>query len=103
MRRWAFVVSILGMLVLAGFFVFDVKTADNLEELEINQKVRLDGTVLSEKASYGIRIFELDNGIELVCECNGGFKGKMVFVEGVVSEYKENKQIEVLKIWQEET
>ncbi len=102
MRRWVFIVVILGMLVLVGvmiFYVRGVESYSDLEELEINQKVRLSGLVVSEKVIYGDeKILELDNGIELICEGCGLFEGEDVFVEGVVEEYKDGKQVRVLRI-----
>jgi len=95
MRRWAFVIAVLGMLVLLGYFVFDVREVDSLEGLEINQRVILGGEVVGEENSYGRRVFKLGNGIELVCEGCGDFVGGEIVVEGIVLE---NGRVEVLEI-----
>jgi len=99
MRRWAFVVAVFGMFVLVMFLGFFGKEVESLEGLEVNQKVYLEGEVVEERFLFGnSRLLVLDNGIELVCECSGSFKGRDVEVVGVVSEFEGNKQVEVLEI-----
>lgn len=99
MRRWAFVVFMLGMLVLIGVMIFNVKEVRSLEGLEDNQHVKLNGLVVSERGIYDDeKILELDSGIVLVCEGCGSYLDKEIFVEGIVEEYKGEKQIRVLRI-----
>lgn len=102
MRRWAFVVFMLGMLVLVGVLVFYVREVESyleLEGLEINQRVRLSGEVVSERVLYGDeKLLELDSGIVLICEGCGSYLDKEIFVEGVVEEYEDGKQVRVLKL-----
>jgi len=98
MRRRAFVVALVGMLILAWFFVFDVKEVDSLDGLEVGQRVKLFGEVVREKNSYGERIFELDNGVELRCGDCAVKVGEEIFVEGVVGEFKGRRWVEVLTI-----
>ena len=102
MRRFAFVIMILGMFVLFWFMGSDgeeIESYEDLENLEINQKVFLEGRIISERIIYsGTKLIILDSGIELVCECVGNFIGEDVFVEGVVEEYKGKKQVGVLAI-----
>jgi hypothetical protein len=98
MRRWAFVVAILGMFVLLFFLSYGEKEVDSLEGLEINQRVLVGGTVVEERAISGGRILRLENGIEVVCECVGSFKGREVSVIGIVSEFEGEKQVDVLRI-----
>ncbi|MCH8308967.1 MAG: hypothetical protein IIB17_00550 [Chloroflexi bacterium] len=70
-----------------------------LEELEINRKVFVSGEVVSEKVIFGERkVFVLNSGIELVCDCFGINIGGEIEVVGVVSEYDGRKQVEVLEI-----
>jgi DNA/RNA endonuclease YhcR with UshA esterase domain len=102
MRRFAFVIAIIGMFVLAMFMGrgnLEIESRENLEQLEINRKVSLSGKVVEERVLYvGTKMFILDNGIELVCECVDSFQGEDVVVEGVVSEFENKKQVNVLKI-----
>lgn len=101
MRRWAFVIAILGLFVLVlvfGFNRIEVSSLDELLLLEINQRVFLTGNIVSERVIYsGTWLLVLDSGIEMVCSCTRSFFGQ-VDVEGVVSEYNGKKQVEVLKI-----
>lgn len=90
MRRVAFVVMIAGMFVL--FLILglqdarEVSSYADLEDLEINKLIRVSGEVVSERLIYsGVRLLVLENGVELVCSCLGGFVGKEVIVDGVVS------------------
>ena len=120
MRKWAFVILILGMFVLLLLMNFlpakNVGSYEELEKLEINTKVILSGKVVEERVLYeGTKSFELDiedsvnslalvsnetsrNGIELICECTDSFLDEKIIIEGVVSEYEGKRQVEVLKI-----
>ena len=119
MRRFAFVVLVLGMFVLVVLLngsPVEVFGYGNLESFELNQRVSVSGEVVSEKIIYSgkwVLVLDIENSenslalvsnetssseIELVCSCEGGFLGEEVNVVGVVGEYNEKKQIEVLKI-----
>lgn len=102
MRRWAFTVAILGIFVLSFFLNFggkEISDGKKLEKLEINTRVFVSGIVESERTiSNGRKLMNLENRIVLVCECSGIFVNEKVFVEGVVSEFEEEKQITVLRI-----
>jgi hypothetical protein len=102
MRRVAFVVMIIGMYILVLFIGFGVKEIEGYEDLldlEVNQKVFLEGIIVSERIIYeGTKLFVFENGIELVCECLESFVGKRVEVEGVVEEYDGRKQVRVLEM-----
>jgi hypothetical protein len=101
MRRWAFVIVIVGMFVLVWFLGFDVEIVRSFEDLsglEINQKVELNGTVVGERRIANGKILDLDSNISLVCSCLGDFLGLEISVEGVVSEYDGKRQVDVLKL-----
>ncbi len=105
MRKPAFIIAILGMFVLALLLNAKPKEIDNFEDLnalEINQKVSINGKVVSEKVSYNNKILMLDNGIELVCECEESFKDKEISAIGVISDYNNKKQVRVLRIFVED-
>jgi len=103
MRRFAFIIAFLGMLVLVFMLngvVVEVKNYSDLDDLEINQRVLVAGEVVGERLIFGgSKILILESGLELVCECSGNFEGKMVRAEGVISEFKEKKQISVLTVY----
>jgi len=100
MRRWAFIIVVLGMFFLGFMLVQEGKVVSSLEELEdleVNQKVVIEGEIIESRLLYGnTRLLKLDSGIELICECS--FSGS-VKVDGIVSEYEGKKQVEVLKIY----
>ena len=102
MRRWAFVVAVLGMFVLLLFLGFgeeEVGSYSELQELEINSRVVVSGEVVSERVISGRRrLLELDSGIVAVCECVGNFAEERVEILGVVSEFEGERQVEVLRI-----
>lgn len=97
MRRWAFVIFVLGifiMFVLGEYYIFEIEGGEGLESLEINSRVRVSGEVISERVIYqGTRLLELDNGINVLCECKENLLTKKLFVVGKVSEYDGRKQI----------
>ncbi|MFH1290467.1 MAG: hypothetical protein ABIH92_03600 [Nanoarchaeota archaeon] len=103
MRKWAFIVAILGMFVMVLFLNLEpekVEDYSDLEELELNTRVSVMGKVVSERLIYGrTELLVLDNGIDLVFEGVGNFENEEIEVVGVVSEYNEKKQVTVEKIW----
>jgi hypothetical protein len=105
MRRWAFIVVIAGMFVLALLFCRPVKiieSAEELNELEDNTFVGISGEVVSERVIYGTtKIYELDCGVELVYDGIEKLDGERVFVVGKVSEYDGKKQITVEQLFRE--
>lgn len=103
MRRFAFIIAILGIFVMALLLEFgsvrEIESYAELEELEVNAKVLVGGNVVEERILYeGTRLLKLENGVEVVCECAGSFNGEKVLVEGAVSEYEGKKQVEALRI-----
>jgi hypothetical protein len=103
MRRWAFIISILGLLALIVLMNFspakEVDSYEDLEKLEINSKVLVEGKVANERILYeNVKLLDLGNGIDIICECSEFFSGEEVSIEGLVSEYNGKKQITVLEI-----
>ncbi|MBI5803768.1 hypothetical protein HY450_00825 [Candidatus Pacearchaeota archaeon] len=102
MRRFAFVAAIIGMFFLFLFFEAkptEIRGIEDLNKLEVNKKVLIFGEIVEARVIYGrTRIFILDNGIEILCECYGFSEGDLIEVEGVVSEFEGKKQVEVLSI-----
>ena len=100
MRRLSFVIAIAGLFVLSLFFSFEGKEVDSLGNLEINEKVIVKGKVVEERNIYfGTKLFILDNGIEIVCECSESFLDRDVRIEGLAEEYEGRKQIRALKVY----
>ena len=102
MKKIAFVVFIVGICVLAVFLNLPPRTVvseKDLNELEINEKIYVSGRVVEEKIISGNKkILYLEKGIEIVCECDGGFNDREVVVVGIVSEFDGKKQVEALEI-----
>jgi len=103
MRKWAFIVFIVGMVILLGIMLFageeELDSVDELEDLVVNQKVSLAGKVVGEKIIYeDERILELDNGIVAVCSNCRECLDKEVLIKGVVSEYNGEKQVRVFRL-----
>ena len=101
MRRYAFAIALLGMIILAYFIlngrVVEVKEAKDLDGLTANQKVHVLGEVIGERKYGKGSLMELDNELVLVCDCYG-FEGKKVDVLGLVEDYTGEKRIKVLRI-----
>ena len=102
MRRWAFVIAVLGLFVLFLFFnsgAKDIECYENLQSLGLNSVVDVRGLVVEEKLIFGgTKILVLENGVELICDCPDNFEGEEIFAEGIVSEFEKMKQISVLRI-----
>jgi len=56
------------------------------EELQTWNYLKGSDYRLAFLVNYGGKVLELDSGIELFCDCSGGFVGQEVFVEGAVLE-----------------
>jgi hypothetical protein len=104
MRRWAFIIAVLGIFVLIVFMVFggvgEVDEAGDLDGLVENSKVRVLGVVQGERGWGEDVLLVLDNGVEVVVDGSVGFglKGKEVEVIGVVEEW-EGKRVRALKVF----
>jgi len=102
MRRWAFIVFVVGMLVLMLLFSLPSKMVESdleLQSLGLNEKVEVYGEVVSERVIYpGTSLLKLDNGIDIVFEGLESFLGKDVRVFGMVSVYGARKQISAREI-----
>lgn len=102
MRRGAFIAMIVGMfvlLLLLNLPAKEIKSYEEIESLEINTRVKVSGSVVSEKVIYeNEKVLELDRGITLVFEGIGQFTGKEIEAVGKISEYEGKKQVTVEKI-----
>jgi hypothetical protein len=105
MRRWAFILAILGifLLFLVLFFSGEEKITDSdkLMSLEENTKVIVRGEIIEERIFGQNYILIMDNGIELICNCRG-YSGKNISATGIVSEFNGKKRIEVLRLMEED-
>jgi len=104
LRKYAFIVSILGIAVLLGLLILSPRELGSLEELdniEINEKVVLEGKVESERDFGDFKVLSI-RGIEIVCECggedDGSYLNKEVKIIGLVEEFRDKRQVRVLRI-----
>lgn len=100
MRKLAFIVSLIGIFVLLGFFMLPaqiITNSNDILELKLNTKVILVGTVDSERAYGDFRILSIQ-GVTVTCNCLESYLGKKVEILGVVENYEKKKQIEILRI-----
>jgi hypothetical protein len=106
MRRWAFVIAILGMaimLFLMNLPAREVVDYEGIADLEVNTRVQISGEVINERIIYGDeKLLVLGNGtggeLELVYQGDGRFNEKKIEAVGFVSEYDGKKQITVERI-----
>jgi len=106
MKKYAFIVSILGISVLLTLLLVvpEEITENSMDAMEINEKIYLEG-VINKELDYGdFKILELEiDGessrlIDVVCDCKESYLEKKVSVIGVVEEYEGEKQVRVLSI-----
>ena len=102
MRRYAFVIVILGMfamVLLLNKNPAEINSFEELKNFEVNTRVKVEGRVLQKINLYDeVVLLKLNKNIELICECNESFVNKTVNAVGKVEEYKNKKQIMVLEI-----
>ena len=74
-----------------------VESLEEVESLEINQKVIVSGIVKSERGFGEGVMLELRGGIEVLCDScgfeKGGFEGKKIEVKGKIYNVYENKKV----------
>ena len=89
MRKYAFIIAILGIFVLLLFLNYQapipVSAPENLKNLTENQKVLTRGTVIEEKFQKSNKILVLDNNLEILCD--------------IKSPYYVNKNITILGVY----
>ena len=101
MRRYAFVVTILGIFVLLFFLNKEpaqINSIEELDSLETNQRVFVAGKIAEQKFQYESRIFILENGIEVICDCANLRAQDSISVVGFVERYNDKTQVRALKI-----
>ena len=99
MRKEAFIVAMLGLSILFILIVLPGKEIFNLEELEemdLKEKIVLRGFVDGERVFENFRILSVD-GVEVICDCLS-FLEKEVEVVGFVEEFNGKKQVRALRI-----
>ncbi len=101
MRKVSLIITITLIIALALLLILQnpktVKTKKDLSLIENNQKIKISGTVVSEKTLKEFKIITLNNGIELQCDkmCPS-YKNKKVEVIGYLDEFY--NRIIILKI-----
>ena len=105
LKKIAFIVALLGIAILLGLLFFsDYKVVSNSEELdglEINSKVKVVGKVGSERiAGEDFKILRMEGfDFDITCDCCGeDLLDKEVEINGIVSEYEGQKQVEALVV-----
>ena len=76
-----------------------IENQDELEQFTIGQRVIITGEITETRTLRdGRQLLLLDNGILLACSCQEELKNRDVTVLGVIEEFQENKQIEILRM-----
>lgn len=98
MRRAALLVCVTGILVL---FLFLFQSPEDFSEDKaygLKESVSLSGVVSAERRTGALLVMTVNN-MTLVCRCEGSFLKKNVSVVGFMDEYKQQRQIRVLRIY----
>lgn len=103
MRKWAFILCILGLAILLFQLTFQTsKTINSPEEfskLTENQKVQASGKVVEEKlSSANAKTYTLDNEIQILCNLDCPFYlNKSISVIGILDTFQKPR-IKALQI-----
>ena len=108
LRKYAFIVAILGIAFLLGLLILSPKelgSLDELDSMEINEKVMLKGKVGSERDFGDFRIWKLsviegdtEIDFEVICDCKESYLGREIEIVGLVSEFNGERQVRVLRV-----
>ena len=102
MKRLSLLIALFGIFVL-GMLMFKIKAVDiknlkDIERLEINTKVKLEGKVIEERILFeGTKLIKIRD-LEIICECRRSFKGNEIRVVGLVEEFDGKRQVRALRI-----
>jgi len=99
-RELAFIAAMLGIFILAGIFYFSkpivVNGPDELEGLNDNQKIFVEGVVDEEKFNEKGSAFYIKD-IRIICRgCRESYLDLTVTVEGVVEKYEDVLEVDAL-------
>ena len=100
LRKISFIVVILGLAFLFYLLMMspkEINSLDELDSLEINEKVIFKGIVDSQRDFGDFRILVVD-GIKVVCNCVDSYIGREVEVEGFIDEFNDKKQVRASRI-----
>ena len=98
MRGVALCLAITGVFLLFGVMIFSpAMEVNSLENVQINDKVIVEGLVESERITSGINIMKI-NGMEVVCDCIKSYKGRNLRAYGLVGEFNNKKQVRIMRL-----
>jgi|SRR3989344_7251263 len=77
--------------------IINISNKNDIQSLEINQKITFSGKVISEKQYSNSRTIFLDNNLSFRCPCQS-YLNKTILVSAVINNFYENKIIKIKKI-----
>ena len=86
MRKWALIITIIGLCILLFLLFSKPKEIDSLENIQRGTLVSIKGIVSEEKSFQFGKTFKV-NKIPVFCECNLLYNEKKVKAIGVVEDY----------------
>ncbi|MEK6915220.1 MAG: hypothetical protein AABW89_01605 [Nanoarchaeota archaeon] len=99
MRKYAFIIGILGLGFLVGFLFRGPVSVDKLDGMEIGSMVYISGIVDSErKFGNGKLLIIEENDILVYCECTKDYAGLNVLVSGIVERFPDDLRIRAFKV-----
>lgn len=105
--KTSFIIAVSGVSILLGLLIWPnyepVRSPEELEDLEINNRVFIEGHVERERViGESFRILgivrEGFEAVSVVCECGESYMDDGVEVRGIIEEYEGRKQVRVLEI-----
>lgn len=98
MRKYAFILSILGILTLLSLALFlppkQISSPSELPLIISNQKIQVTGRVFSQNA----QTIKLDNDISLSCPDCPNYKNKTISAICTINQYNNRTYLEVLRM-----
>ena len=102
MRRYALPLAVLGIFILFVILLnlkpLEVFSPSELENLETNSIVYIQGTVLKEIKYDKTSILNLENQFQLICDSCPSYLNKKISSISVISRYNSKIQVRVIKI-----
>ena len=97
MRKFAFIVAIIGLGVLLGFLLRGPRNVSSLDGLLVGTVVSVEGYV-SEERNFGSGKLLIIDEIPVFCECSRSYLGSLVKITGVVERFPDNLRVRAFSV-----
>ena len=97
MRKFAFIVALIGLCVLLGFLLREPRRVSSLDGLLVGSAVAIEGYV-SEERNFGSGKLLIVGEIPVFCECSRSYLDSLVKISGVVERFPDDLRVRAFSV-----